>query len=117
MIYSRAIFAGENPPELRDKIICVNEYETFNERIDACSRSITRQPESHKYWFYRGYHRFYTKQYQLAIEDFTQALTIYPNIDCNYYYYRGMAFGKIQNYHKALQDLNKALEIDPEFED
>jgi tetratricopeptide (TPR) repeat protein len=54
-------------------------------------------------------------KFEAAIEDFTKAIKLNPNV-ADYYYNRGIAYGKLEQYEKALADINKAMELYPNDE-
>ncbi len=58
-----------------------------------------------------GQYAFENKQYQDAIENFTEAIVINPN-DAEVYYNRGMGYVSIEENENAFQDLNKAIELE-----
>jgi tetratricopeptide (TPR) repeat protein len=61
----------------------------------------------------RGRIYYDLKDYNKAIDDFTQALNLYPySIDA--YINRGLCYYQKEDYNKALQDYNMALKIKPD---
>ena len=52
------------------------------------------------------------KQYDRAIKDFTQAITIDPNY-AYAFYNRGLAYANKKQYDRAIKDYTQAIAIDP----
>ncbi|KYC35745.1 hypothetical protein WA1_08050 [Scytonema hofmannii PCC 7110] len=65
-----------------------------------------------KAYFERGSNRFEKKDYQGAIEDFSQVLKREPN-HVYAYFGRGTANLLVKEYQAAKADLDKVIEIDP----
>lgn len=60
----------------------------------------------------RGMVKAQQGDYEKAIEDYTQALTVNPNY-VGAYLNRGSAYANLGNYSKAITDFNQALRINP----
>ena len=58
-----------------------------------------------------GQYAFENKQYQDAIDNFTEAIVINPN-DAEVYYNRGIAYVSKEENDNAFKDLNKAIELE-----
>ena len=56
------------------------------------------------------------KEYDKAIDAFTDAIRIDPN-NARAYCYRGSAYGCIGNYDDAILDYNDAIRLDPNHAD
>jgi protein O-mannosyl-transferase len=52
--------------------------------------------------------------YAKAIEDFTRAIEISPDLTKTYNN-RGIAFGKLGNFQEAIRDFDKAIDLDPQY--
>lgn len=67
--------------------------------------------------FARGFRANYQKKYDLAIEEYTQAILLFPTYKAAYAY-RGMShFNKgTQFFDQAEADCNEAINIDPEYQ-
>ena len=64
-------------------------------------------------FFYDGVANLKDKKYDLALENFNQAI----EMDSNYieaYIQRGMVYKKIKNYNDAISDYSKVIELDSE---
>jgi protein O-mannosyl-transferase len=64
---------------------------------------------------YLGRGRYYsqTNQWEKAIQDFTQAITLDP-MTPKHYYFRGTSYLNTGHYEEALTDLTKAVQLSPE---
>ena len=51
-------------------------------------------------------------QFQSAIDEFTVAINLEPNVR-DYYWYRGLSFVGLANYPKAIDDYTAAIALDP----
>jgi len=58
----------------------------------------------------RGYAYYDLGQYQLAIQDFNEAIRLHPQ-DALAYYGRGVAYEYLGNYSEAERDFQKAKEL------
>lgn len=83
-----------------------------NEQAEA---DFTRVIES-GYWipnvfFNRGLARYRMNKWNLALEDFTEAIRLDPR-DENAYYYRAYTYAQLGNQKSARKDAQKAIELD-----
>lgn len=62
----------------------------------------------------QGNDAFLAKDYNKAIELFTQAIELNPSQPV-YYSNRSGCYAQLQNWEKALEDGKKCLELDPNF--
>src|SRR3990167_1972937 len=63
-------------------------------------------------WFKKGYNYYINKEYDKAIEAYTNAVALNPNY-ANAYYNRELAYGRKGQYDMAIEDFNKAIALDP----
>jgi tetratricopeptide (TPR) repeat protein len=82
--------------------------------ITQAPNSQTENSNNAETYFRRGFERLLKqKDYQGAIEDFTQFLKIYPN-NSDAYFGRGFSYFILKDYQSAKNDFDKALENNPE---
>ena len=65
-----------------------------------------------KEWFEKGYQHSLNKEHDSAIEAYTNAIALTPNL-ANPYNNRGNAYADKGQYDRAIEDFNKAIAIDP----
>jgi tetratricopeptide (TPR) repeat protein len=80
------------------------------------------KPGDARFYFYRGiFYAACKKDYDRAVADFTQAITInqlFPApADARFYFYRGLMYKTIGKKDLAQNDFEKALELEPNYED
>ena len=63
-------------------------------------------------YFLKGADKYNKKDYQGAIQDFTEAIEINPKL-AQAYYNRGNTRYKLKDYQGAIQDYNQAIKINP----
>ena len=68
-------------------------------------------------WDYlqRGNRHYELKQYDKAIENYTNGINIQPDI-AYFYNIRGYTYFKMKNYNEAIANYNKSLELNPEYD-
>ncbi|MCU0518516.1 MAG: tetratricopeptide repeat protein [Oscillatoria sp. Prado101] len=66
--------------------------------------------------FNKGMNKIETADYKGAIEDFTQALALQPNMP-DAYYFRGLARDLLEDNQGALQDYSEAIRLTPSGQD
>ncbi len=96
------------------EFICREEDTDHESAVAACNTLIEIEQDAEILWrFYnnRGVHTAHLGDIQQAIEDYTQALAIYPNAIS--YGNRGAEHTGLEQFDSALQDFNDALELDP----
>ena len=89
-------------------------YQSHFQKIVDLSVKIALNSRDAEAYNQRGIAYGELKNYQQAIEDFTQAINLNPDPDCPLYYIgRAHAYSDLENYEKAIEDYNKAIEINP----
>ncbi|MBT9169496.1 MAG: TPR repeat-containing protein YrrB [Syntrophomonadaceae bacterium] len=63
-------------------------------------------------WFAKGYQHTLNNEYDKAIEAYTRAIALNPNI-AGAYYGRGVAYYNKGQYDRAIEDYNKAIALSP----
>ena len=66
-------------------------------------------------YYNRGYIQFQLKNWDGAIQDYSEAIRLNP-IDAEYYNARGRTLFELEKLQEAIQDFSKAIQIDPEIE-
>ena len=101
------------PVGWKDKAVALFEDEKYSEAIEYLNKAIELDPNYAKAYFGRGF--LYTRlaQYQRAIEDLDQVISLGPTLSFLPYELRGFAYIQKGDYDRAIADLTKALEIDP----
>ena len=61
-----------------------------------------------------GRENYHRNEYEKAVNDFTQAISIYPQF-AEAYKNRGDAYSKLERYNNALADYDKAISLDPKY--
>jgi tetratricopeptide (TPR) repeat protein len=89
------------------------DIEKYSYAIKLYNQALALEPELF-FWAYgsRGYTYFRLRDYDRAIEDFTQAIERAPDYIWGYGQ-RGRVYRHLNILDKALADLNRALELDP----
>src|ERR1700690_1370617 len=90
----------------------------YPERIQACtsllaSGNLKGSDVPNAYW-YRGWAYVATKQYQLAANDYSQAIALSPNSG-DFYNARAEQWMELGNNDRAMQDLDQAIRLKPDF--
>jgi tetratricopeptide (TPR) repeat protein len=81
------------------------------EGFPLLERAIELEPSDTTAYMYRAAGYSHIGQYQRAIEDYTQALTLDPTADT--YYRRGSAYYELGDYQHAIEDYTRALALRP----
>jgi tetratricopeptide (TPR) repeat protein len=63
-------------------------------------------------WKTKGIEAAGRKDFQQAVEDYTQALRLNPN-NASLYRYRGIAYGPLGQHGRAIEDFDQSLRLDP----
>ena len=93
----------------------------YSQAIDAFSQSLQLSPHQPKVLAYRGFCFDKTKQYPLAIQDFSKALSMTSAHDedsrafcASTYYYRGMSYDRLHRDREEIADLRSVISLLPE---
>lgn len=80
--------------------------------------AIRLDPQDASAYFGRGNYYLESENYQKAIFDYTQAISLSPqpeNKDA--YFHRGICYYKLNYYHKAIADYNLVIYLDTQYAD
>ncbi|MGA7675504.1 MAG: tetratricopeptide repeat protein [Rhizomicrobium sp.] len=99
-----------------DWFICENDYYNADAAIAACtsviqSGTVTGADLGEAYSD-RGVDFYGKGQYDQAIQDFDQAISLKPN-DGNAFGYRGKSYYQLGQYARAIQDFDREIELGP----
>jgi len=94
-------------------IFCVNHTSLKHDvKLFICTTTINNFSDNGEIYFLRGNEYFFKRQYDLAIEDYTNA--IYNNFnDARVYRNRGGAYHFKKQEDLAIADYTKAIDLDP----
>lgn len=106
--------AAETKEALTEQCRKHTEKFKYLEAIDACGKAIGLDGKYADAYFWRGVALVATRQYDRALADFTQVITLNPN-DVQALSNRGLVYRRLKQYELALKDLNQAIEIDPAY--
>jgi tetratricopeptide (TPR) repeat protein len=85
----------------------------FNKAIEIASVNSSGAVNPWEALMWRGNIYAWSGEHDLAIADYTQALTLYPHREG--YFNRGNSYSKQGNLDAAIADYTKAIEIDPKY--
>lgn len=87
--------------------------EKYTGEIEEIKGSSNDDFKLSRLFFLRGSLFLRKKEYQRAIEDYTEGLNYKSKdeIKASFYFYRGFSYVCIEMYYEGIEDLNKALEI------
>ena len=92
------------------------ERQSGLQRIRACTAALVlpglTDPQQTVAHFYRGLARFRLKKFELAINDYSKALVLNPNL-AEAYNNRGFTYFTVQRLERAIADFSAALKIKP----
>ncbi|ACK69390.1 Tetratricopeptide TPR_2 repeat protein [Gloeothece citriformis PCC 7424] len=83
------------------------------DEIEMLSELIRDNPDDAYAYLQRGAIYAANEDYQKAIQDYNQSLTLDSN-NAQAYNYRGTAYYWLENYQQALEDFNQALSLKPD---
>jgi len=81
--------------------------QTYNRNIDKVSATE---------WLERGYEFANSDNFADAVNAFSKAIELSPQLT-NAYYNRGRVYDGLGNYQQAIKDFNKVIELSPQFAD
>jgi tetratricopeptide (TPR) repeat protein len=76
------------------------------------SSSVTLAQTTAAEFYQRGIARYERKEFAMAIEDFTKAIKLQPDLTVSYIF-RGLAFSGLGEPERAIADYTKAMELAP----
>ena len=85
----------------------------YEEAVKHYSRAVEMRPNFALPYIYRG--DIYRKmgEFDLAIEDYTEAIRLVPTTRTSAYHGRGIAHGAKGEIDKAIEDFTKAIQYEP----
>ena len=83
-----------------------------DEALELFSRLIANDPQAVLY-YYRGLAYSAKNQENLAVQDFTRAISLQP-LRAAYYLRRGASLLRTSQYQQAIDDFTKVMELEPE---
>lgn len=86
----------------------------YSEVVLLCEQNLKSDPNNPDYLAYLGAGHTGLKNYKLAEDALTKAITL-DNKNAWYYNKRAEAYAELGEYEKGLADARKALEIDPKY--
>jgi tetratricopeptide (TPR) repeat protein len=118
------------------RLICTNEDDTYSthpkldKRLAAIERGYNNaknQGSNNDYspnsstltaedYFYKSYDYVENGEYQLAIDNYTEGLRLYPD-DIFITFNRGVTYYNLGNYEDAIADFTRVIRIDPDYAD
>jgi len=88
----------------------------FEEILILLTDKVLEEQKSAELFLYRGIGRYYNKDYNNAIADYTKAIDINIKHDfAEAYYNRGLALVAKKEYKDAIADFNKVIDLDPKY--
>ncbi len=102
-----------NPNYYNEKWSVLSELKRYDEGLAAITQAIYLAPRA-AWYVNRGILYRRQQKYELALDDYNQAIELNPN-HANAYNNRGNLYQDLQKYELALDDFNKAIEINPNF--
>ncbi|GCA72568.1 TPR repeat-containing protein YrrB [Microcystis aeruginosa NIES-2519] len=102
-----------NPNYYNEKWSVLSELKRYDEGLAAITQAINLAPRA-AWYVNRGILYRRQQKYELALDDYNQAIELNPN-HANAYNNRGNLYQDLQKYELALDDFNKAIEINPNF--
>ena len=87
------------------------QCQIWHDDISLLSDAINRYPKFYKAYYCRGVGYGFTKQYDLALSDFTRAIDLNP-IYIKSYNMRAKTYAFLGRYKEALKDINTVIMLD-----
>ena len=104
-----------NPNYYNEKYVVLSELKRYDEGLAAITQAIHLAPRA-AWYVNRGNLYQDLQKYELALDEYNQAIEINPNYAMAYYN-RGVLYYDQKKYELALADWNKAIELNPNFTD
>src|SRR5207248_1222460 len=92
----------------------LHEEKRHAERIPFLNRAIELKPDYANAYTSRGITYSGLKEYQRALEDYTQAITLDPQLAFAYNN-RGNAYLELKEYQRAITEFDRAIMLDPSY--
>ncbi|MDG4946370.1 tetratricopeptide repeat protein [Weeksellaceae bacterium KMM 9713] len=105
---------AQTSDELREKGINEISQGNFKAAITTFDKAIQKDKSNTSFYFFRGYAKNQSKDYDGAIADFSKMIEINPN-DAFAYDKRGITKKDKGDYEGALKDYNKAISLDNKY--
>ncbi|MFC2122097.1 tetratricopeptide repeat protein [Bacteroidota bacterium] len=70
--------------------------------------------EEASFYFKQGFDHYEKGEYEKAIEDYSEAIRLYPQ-DFAAYYNRGLAYSDLEQFERAIEDYDEAIRILPQY--
>lgn len=98
------------PFRLKCDMLKLDQHYDKNDFINELTANITRFPDQAEFYTERGISNVLVNNYELAISDFTRAISLEEFGEANYRN-RGLCFHNLRKYQLALNDYTKSIEI------
>ena len=85
-----------------------------NRKIDYFTKALRLNPNLVEAYEKRGFHYYYQRRFDNAIQDYTKAIELNPD-DSFAYQMRGLAYLKKGDLQGATDSLSRAIELDPKM--
>jgi tetratricopeptide (TPR) repeat protein len=110
-VTSTAISCRENSKlQFSGKMPVSVSLEDWQRAIDQCDSALNENPKDYWALFWRGYAEGHIPHYQVAMVNFTEAISIKPDLQVGYHW-RGFVKLRLGDFRGALHDFSKALEL------
>jgi tetratricopeptide (TPR) repeat protein len=110
-----ALFCGLAFAQGDARSVCLSPATPSDDAIIACSEAIQAEPLVSSLWFTRGNALYREGDFDGAIADFTEMLSLNPSGDARAYQARGSAWFSKREYDRAIADYDNAIRIRPQY--
>lgn len=87
-------------------------YAQEAEQVEAITKQIKVRSNSAILYFLHGFQYAKTKQYDLAVNDYSKAIELQPQGSL-FYICRAYSYSELKKYDMAMTDCNRAIDLDP----
>ncbi len=89
--------------------------QNFVEALEYWNKALQLTPQDPNAYSGRGQTRFYLRQYEAALEDFTKAMSLTSNVPfrATMLMLKGSAYTNMQRFQEALKEFTNALKLNP----